>query len=68
MPNPIEDMTEEQKEYEAQKLANMIGELSRWELKSTGPISTLVNADLVQLVLVLDSSLLFWQIHAKEGR
>lgn len=33
MPNPIEDMTEEQKEYEAQKLANMIGELSRWELK-----------------------------------
>lgn len=68
MPNPIEDMTEEQKEYEAQKLANMIGELSRWELKSTGPISTLVNADLVQLLLVLGSSLLFWQIHAKEGR
>ncbi|TSK38495.1 Synembryn-B [Bagarius yarrelli] len=31
MPNPIEDMTEEQKEYEAQKLANMIGELSRQE-------------------------------------
>lgn len=30
MPNPIDDMTEEQKEYEAQKLANMIGELSRW--------------------------------------
>ncbi|XP_076841203.1 chaperone Ric-8B isoform X2 [Brachyhypopomus gauderio] len=32
MPNPIEDMTEEQKEYEAQKLANMIGELSRQQL------------------------------------
>ncbi|XP_066540381.1 synembryn-B isoform X2 [Hoplias malabaricus] len=32
MPNPIEDMTEEQKEYEAQKLVNMIGELSRQQL------------------------------------
>ncbi|GAA6101855.1 synembryn-B isoform X1 [Tachysurus ichikawai] len=32
MPNPIDDMTEEQKEYEAQKLANMIGELSRQQL------------------------------------
>ncbi|KAK1785112.1 hypothetical protein P4O66_018207, partial [Electrophorus voltai] len=32
MPNPVEDMTEEQKEFEAQKLANMIGELSRQQL------------------------------------
>ncbi|XP_034540940.1 synembryn-B isoform X2 [Notolabrus celidotus] len=29
MPNPIEEMTEEQKEYEAQKLANMFDKLSR---------------------------------------
>ncbi|XP_042352412.1 synembryn-B isoform X2 [Plectropomus leopardus] len=29
MPNPIEEMTEEQKEYEAQKLVNMIDKLSR---------------------------------------
>lgn len=29
MPNPIEEMTEEQKEYEAQKLANMFDRLSR---------------------------------------
>ncbi|CAB1313626.1 unnamed protein product [Coregonus sp. 'balchen'] len=29
MPNPIEDMTEEQKEYEAQKLVNMFDKLSR---------------------------------------
>ncbi|XP_030645934.1 chaperone Ric-8B [Chanos chanos] len=28
MPNPMEGMTEEQKEYEAQKLMNMFGELS----------------------------------------
>ncbi|TRY85195.1 hypothetical protein DNTS_009242 [Danionella cerebrum] len=32
MPNPIEEMTEEQKEYEAQRLVNMIDELSRKEL------------------------------------
>ncbi|XP_051952717.1 synembryn-B [Xyrauchen texanus] len=32
MPNPMEEMTEEQKEYEAQKLVNMIDELSRKEL------------------------------------
>lgn len=31
MPNPIEEMTEEQKEYEAEKLANMFDKLSRWE-------------------------------------
>lgn len=30
MPNPMDEMTEEQKEYEAQKLVNMIDELSRW--------------------------------------
>lgn len=30
MPNPMEEMTEEQKEYEAQKLVKMIDELSRW--------------------------------------
>ncbi len=30
MPNPMDEMTEEQKEYEAQKLVNMIEELSRW--------------------------------------
>lgn len=29
MPNPIEEMTEEQKEYEAEKLANMFEKLSR---------------------------------------
>ncbi|KAK1887732.1 Synembryn-B [Dissostichus eleginoides] len=29
MPNPIEEMTEEQKEYEAQKLVNMFDKLSR---------------------------------------
>ncbi|KAK2842118.1 hypothetical protein Q5P01_012318 [Channa striata] len=29
MPNPIEDMTDEQKEYEAEKLANMFDKLSR---------------------------------------
>lgn len=29
MPNPIEEMTEEQKEYEAQKLLNMFDKLSR---------------------------------------
>ncbi|XP_072241704.1 chaperone Ric-8B isoform X2 [Leuresthes tenuis] len=29
MPNPIEEMTEEQKEYEAEKLANMFDKLSR---------------------------------------
>ncbi|XP_031173114.1 synembryn-B isoform X1 [Sander lucioperca] len=29
MPNPIEEMTEEQKEYEAQKLVNMFDRLSR---------------------------------------
>lgn len=29
MPNPIEEMTEEQKEYEAQKLVNMLDKLSR---------------------------------------
>lgn len=29
MPNPIEEMTEEQKEYEAEKLANMFVKLSR---------------------------------------
>nr|XP_020467773.1 synembryn-B [Monopterus albus] len=29
MPNPIEEMTEEQKEYEAQKLVNMLDRLSR---------------------------------------
>uniref|UniRef100_A0A8C1FRE1 Synembryn n=1 Tax=Cyprinus carpio carpio TaxID=630221 RepID=A0A8C1FRE1_CYPCA len=32
MPNPMEEMTEEQKEYEAQKLVKMIDELSRKEL------------------------------------
>ncbi|XP_051580577.1 synembryn-B-like [Myxocyprinus asiaticus] len=32
MPNPMEEMTEEQKEYEAQRLVNMIDELSRKEL------------------------------------
>ncbi|XP_064807658.1 synembryn-B isoform X1 [Oncorhynchus masou masou] len=32
MPNPIEDMTEEQKEYEAQKLVNMFDKLSRQQL------------------------------------
>lgn len=30
MPNPMEEMTEEQKEYEAQRLVSMIDELSRW--------------------------------------
>lgn len=29
MPNPIEEMTEEQKEYEAQELVNMFDKLSR---------------------------------------
>lgn len=29
MPNPMEEMTEEQKEYEAQKLVNMLDKLSR---------------------------------------
>lgn len=29
MPNPMEEMTEEQKEYEAQKLVNMFDKLSR---------------------------------------
>lgn len=29
MPNPIEEMTDEQKEYEAQKLVNMFDKLSR---------------------------------------
>lgn len=29
MPNPIEEMTEEQKEREAEKLANMFDKLSR---------------------------------------
>lgn len=29
MPNPIEEMTEEQKEYEAQKLVYMFDKLSR---------------------------------------
>ncbi|KAM6937838.1 chaperone Ric-8B isoform 1-T1 [Xenentodon cancila] len=29
MPNPLEEMTEEQKEYEAEKLANMFDKLSR---------------------------------------
>lgn len=29
MPNPIEEMTEEQKEYEAQKLVSMFDKLSR---------------------------------------
>ncbi|KAM3609792.1 uncharacterized protein V6R79_020407 [Siganus canaliculatus] len=32
MPNPIEEMTEEQKEYEAQKLVNMFDKLSRQNL------------------------------------
>lgn len=32
MPNPMEEMTEEQKEYEAQRLVHMIDELSRKEL------------------------------------
>uniref|UniRef100_A0A1A8N3H8 Synembryn n=1 Tax=Nothobranchius pienaari TaxID=704102 RepID=A0A1A8N3H8_9TELE len=32
MPNPIEDMTEEQKEYEAEKLASMFDKLSRQNL------------------------------------
>ncbi|KAG7521929.1 synembryn-B isoform X1 [Solea senegalensis] len=32
MPNPIEEMTEEQKEYEAQKLVNMLDKLSRQNL------------------------------------
>ncbi|KAI7802232.1 synembryn-B [Triplophysa rosa] len=32
MPNPMDEMTEEQKEYEAQKLVHMIDELSRTEL------------------------------------
>uniref|UniRef100_A0A671KD99 Synembryn n=1 Tax=Sinocyclocheilus anshuiensis TaxID=1608454 RepID=A0A671KD99_9TELE len=32
MPNPMEEMTEEQKDYEAQKLVSMIDELSRKEL------------------------------------
>ena len=30
MPNPIEEMTEEQKEYEAMKLVNMLDKLSRY--------------------------------------
>ncbi|OBS73459.1 hypothetical protein A6R68_16003, partial [Neotoma lepida] len=29
MPNPIDEMTEEQKEYEAMKLVNMLDKLSR---------------------------------------
>ncbi|XP_056137297.1 synembryn-B isoform X2 [Lampris incognitus] len=32
MPNPMEEMTEEQKEYEAQKLVNMFDKLSRQNL------------------------------------
>ncbi|XP_006633132.2 synembryn-B isoform X1 [Lepisosteus oculatus] len=32
MPNPIEEMTEEQKEYEAQKLVNMFDKLSRQQI------------------------------------
>ncbi|XP_036862982.1 chaperone Ric-8B isoform X3 [Manis javanica] len=32
MPNPIDEMTEEQKEYEAMKLVNMLDKLSREEL------------------------------------
>uniref|UniRef100_A0A3P8V5C0 Synembryn n=1 Tax=Cynoglossus semilaevis TaxID=244447 RepID=A0A3P8V5C0_CYNSE len=32
MPNPMEEMTEEQKEYEAQKLVNMLDKLSRQNL------------------------------------
>lgn len=30
MPNPIDEMTEEQKEYEAMKLVNMLDKLSRY--------------------------------------
>ncbi|XP_030587861.1 chaperone Ric-8B isoform X1 [Archocentrus centrarchus] len=32
LPNPIEEMTEEQKEYEAEKLANMFDKLSRQQM------------------------------------
>lgn len=31
LPNPMEGMTEEQKEYEAMKLVNMFDKLSRYE-------------------------------------
>lgn len=30
MPNPMDEMTEEQKEYEAMKLVNMFDKLSRY--------------------------------------
>uniref|UniRef100_W5LLM0 Synembryn n=1 Tax=Astyanax mexicanus TaxID=7994 RepID=W5LLM0_ASTMX len=60
MPNPIEDMTEEQKEYEAQKLANMIGELSRQQLirpmgvRKDGSLAPLEEA--IRTCRVADSS------------
>ncbi|XP_077423971.1 chaperone Ric-8B [Vanacampus margaritifer] len=47
MPNPMEEMTEEQKEYEAQKLVNMLDKLSRQNLirpmgvKSDGTLAPL---------------------------
>nr|XP_060515609.1 synembryn-B [Panthera onca] len=50
MPNPIDEMTEEQKEYEAMKLVNMLDKLSREELlkpmglKPDGTITPLEEA------------------------
>uniref|UniRef100_A0A3Q0RA37 Synembryn n=1 Tax=Amphilophus citrinellus TaxID=61819 RepID=A0A3Q0RA37_AMPCI len=47
LPNPIEEMTEEQKEYEAEKLANMFDKLSRQQMirpmgvKSDGTLAPL---------------------------
>lgn len=35
MPNPMDEMTEEQKEYEAMKLVNMFDKLSRYCIIST---------------------------------
>ncbi|RXM33386.1 Synembryn-B [Acipenser ruthenus] len=50
MPNPIEEMTEEQKEYEALKLVNMFDQLSRQQIiqpmgvKQDGTIAPLAEA------------------------
>lgn len=36
-PNPMEGMTEEQKEHEAMKLVNMFDKLSRYVVRQEGP-------------------------------
>lgn len=43
-PNPMDGMTEEQKEYEAMKLINMLEKLSRWvETQATKKQGMLTN-------------------------